>query len=277
LRARGDLTRARGRGPARPGRAGRRRGGPLRAAALGGIPEIVPGDDLGAILAASAERAGIVPGDVLVVAHKVVSKSEGRIVELAGVAPGPAARALAEETGKDPALCELILAESRRIVRRRGGTLIVETHHGFVCANAGIDSSNVSSGRVVLLPRDPDASARRLQVPLARTAGGRVGVVVCDTHGRAFRRGLVNVAIGVAGFEPVADLRGGRDREGRLLVATEQAVADELAAASGLLMPKDGGTPAVLFSGVATVPAPGSAGALVRAPEHDLFRGPSPT
>jgi coenzyme F420-0:L-glutamate ligase/coenzyme F420-1:gamma-L-glutamate ligase len=219
-------------------------------------------------------REDIAPGDVLVVAHKVVSKAEGRVVDLAAVVPGPAARRLAEETGKDPALCELILAESRRIVRRRGGTLIVETHHGFVCANAGIDSSNVASGSVVLLPRDPDASARRLQAPLARAAGGRVGVVVCDTHGRAFRRGLVNVAIGVAGFEAVADHRGGRDREGRVLVATEQAVADELAAASGLLMPKDGGTPAVLFSGVATTPAPGRAGALVREPEHDLFRGP---
>lgn len=210
------------------------------------------------------------------VAHKVVSKAEGRVVTLADVVPGPAARALAQETGKTPALCELILSESRRIVRRRGGTLICETHHGFVCANAGIDSSNVTPGRVVLLPVDPDASARRLQAALSGAAGGRVGVVVCDTHGRAFRRGLVNVAIGVAGFAAVADHRGERDREGRVLVATEQAVADELAAASGLLMPKGGGTPAVLFSGVATDPAPGTASELVRDPAHDLFRGEIP-
>ena len=212
-------------------------------------------------------------GDVLVVAHKVVSKAEGRTVVLSTVAPGPAALRLSRETGKDAALCELILAESRRIIRRRRATLIVETHHGFVCANAGIDSSNTATGRVVLLPRDPDASARRLQAPLADVAGGRVGVVVCDTHGRAFRRGLVNVAIGVAGFEAVEDHRGTCDREGRVLVATEQAIADELAAASGLLMPKGGGTPAVLFSGVSTTPSPGGAAALIRDPEHDLFRG----
>lgn len=213
------------------------------------------------------------PGDILICAHKVVSKAEGRVVELAGVTPGARARALADATGKDPALCELILAESRRIVRRRGATLICETHHGFVCANAAIDSSNAQPGTVILLPVDPDASARRLQAAVAAAVGGRVGVVVTDTHGRAFRRGLVNIAIGVAGIEPVLDRRGETDLQGRILVATEQALADELAAASGLLMPKDGATPVVIATGVTSRPSPGGAGQLVRNPAHDLFRG----
>jgi len=231
-----------------------------------------PGDDLAGMLAARAAREGVAPGDVVAVAHKVVSKAEGRIVALSAVRPGPAARALAGDTGKDPALCELILAESRGIVRRRGATVICETHHGFVCANAGIDSSNAPAGAVVLLPVDPDASARRLQAATAAAVGGRVGVIVTDTHGRAFRRGLVNVAIGVAGFEAVVDHRGGHDRAGRILVATDQALADELAAAAGIHMGKGSGTPAVAVSGVATLAAPGGAGALLRDPAHDLFR-----
>jgi coenzyme F420-0:L-glutamate ligase / coenzyme F420-1:gamma-L-glutamate ligase len=233
---------------------------------------VVPGDDLAAMLAEAARVGGVAPGDVVVCAHKVVSKAEGRIVALAEVAPGPAARALAEESGKDPALCELILSESVRIVRRRGATLICETRHGFVCANAGIDSSNAPAGAVVLLPVDPDASARRIQARIAAAVGGRVGMIVIDTHGRPFRRGLVNVAIGVAGFAPVIDHRGERDRDGRVLVATDQAIADELAAAAGVYLGKDSGTPAVAVSGVATLPAPGGAGALVRDPAHDLFR-----
>jgi coenzyme F420-0:L-glutamate ligase/coenzyme F420-1:gamma-L-glutamate ligase len=231
-----------------------------------------PGDDLAGMLAERAAAEGVAAGDVLAVAHKVVSKAEGRVVALAAVLPGPAARALAAETGKEPALCELILAESRRVVRRRGATIICETHHGLVCANAGVDSSNAPEGAVVLLPVDPDASARRLQARVAGAVGGRVGLIVTDTHGRAFRRGLVNVAIGVAGFAPVVDHRGGRDREGRLLVATDQALADELAAAAGVHMGKGAGTPAVVVSGVVTPPGPGGAGALLREPEHDLFR-----
>jgi coenzyme F420-0:L-glutamate ligase / coenzyme F420-1:gamma-L-glutamate ligase len=239
---------------------------------LSALPEVVPGDDLAGMLASRGAREGMAPGDILIVAHKVVSKSEGRMVRLADVDPGATARALAEETGKTPALCELILSESRRIVRRRRGTLICETHHGFVCANAGVDSSNTAEGVVVLLPRDPDASARALQSRVATAVGGRVGVVVIDTHGRPFRRGLVNVAIGVAGFDPVIDHRGARDRFGRVLVATDQAIADELAAAAGIYLGKDSGTPAVVASGVATDPAPGGAHRLVRDPEHDLFR-----
>ena len=224
------------------------------------------------MLAARAAAEGVIPGDVVMVAQKVVSKAEGRLVVLAEVAVGPAAQSLAEETGKDPALCALILSESRRIVRRRGATVICETHHGFVCANAGIDSSNVADGSVVLLPVDPDASARRLQARMAAAVGGRVGVVVTDTHGRAFRRGLVNVAIGVAGFRPIIDHRGEHDRSGRVLVATDQALADELAAAADIYLAQASGTPAVVASGVATPAGPGGAGELVRDPEHDLFR-----
>ena len=266
------LRHAGGLRPPGGGRAARRRERALRLWPLSALPEVRPGDDLAAMLAERAAGEGVAPGDVLVVAHKVVSKAEGRIVALAGVRPGPAAAALAAETGKEAALCELILSESRRVVRRRGATVICETHHGFVCANAGVDSSNAPAGAVVLLPVDPDASARRLQARIAAAVGGRVGLVVTDTHGRAFRRGLVNVAIGVAGFEPVVDHRGGRDREGRVLVATDQAIADELAAAAGLHMGKAAGTPAVVASGVDTLPGPGGAGALVRDPAHDLFR-----
>jgi coenzyme F420-0:L-glutamate ligase/coenzyme F420-1:gamma-L-glutamate ligase len=212
------------------------------------------------------------PGDVLVVAHKVVSKAEGRVVSLADVVPGAPARAMAERTAKDPALCELILSESRSIIRERNAVVIAETHHGFICANAGIDSSNVAEGTVVLLPRDPDRSARHLQAATAEMVGGRVGIVITDTHGRAWRRGLINLAIGVAGFAPVVEHRGGRDREGRLLVATDQGIADEIAAAAGSLMGKAAGTPAVIVSDVSTIPSPGGVGDLLRDPELDLFR-----
>jgi coenzyme F420-0:L-glutamate ligase/coenzyme F420-1:gamma-L-glutamate ligase len=242
---------------------------------LEGLPEVRPGDDLPGLLAAAARAEAMAPGDVLVVAHKVVSKAEGRLVALAEVRPDSAAHALAAVTGKDPRLVALILAESRRVLRQRGGTLICETRGGYVCANAGVDASNAPEGHVVLLPRDPDASARRIQAGLAAAVGGRVGVVVSDTHGRAFRRGLVNVALGVAGFAAVLDHRGGHDREGRVLVATEEALADELAAAAGMLQGKGAGTPAVVVSGVLTRPAPGGVGALLRDPAHDLFREPA--
>ncbi len=244
----------------------------LNARLLTGIPEIAPGDPLPARLAALAAADGMEPGDVLVVAHKVVSKAEGQVVRLADVSPGVAARRLAEQTNKDPALCELILSESRAIVRQRNAVVIAETHHGFICANAGIDSSNVADGTVVLLPRDPDRSARHIQAAVAAAVGGRVGVVVTDTHGRAWRRGLINLAIGVAGFAPIIDYRGGRDREGRLLVATDQGLADEIAAAAGSLMGKAAGTPAAVVSGVDTIASPGGVGDLLRDPELDLFR-----
>lgn len=244
----------------------------MRLWPLSALPEVVPGDDLAQMLASRAVAEGVVPGDVLIVAHKVVSKAEGRVAVLDQVQAGAEAHTLAALTGKEPALCQLILDESRRIVRRRGATVICETHHGFVCANAAIDASNAQPGTVILLPRDPDASARRLQARISAAVGGRIGLIITDTHGRAFRRGLVNIAIGVAGFVPVIDHRGGNDRHGRTLIATDQALADELAAASGLYMGKDSGTPAVIASGITTIPAPGTAAELVRDPAYDLFR-----
>ena len=227
------------------------------------------------MLADAGAAVDIAPGDVLVVAHKVVSKAEGRIVALAEVTPGPDAIALAAETGKEPELCELILGESRRIVARRRGLLICETHHGLVCANAAIDRSNTDHGTAILLPVDPDRSARHIQHAVVQRVGGHVGVVITDTHGRAFRRGLINIAVGVAGFEPVVSHRGGQDRNGRLLRATDQAIADELAAVGGMLMVKGGTRPAVVVSGSALVASPGGADQLIRDPEHDLFRGTS--
>jgi len=241
---------------------------------LGHLPEVVPGDDIAGMLAGAARQAGVRPGDVLAVAHKVVSKAEGRVVRLADVRPGDEARSIADATGKDPALCEVILGESRRIVRRRRSLLVCETHQGFICANAGVDASNTAEGTVVLLPTDPDASARRIQHALSQAAGGRVGVVITDTHGRAFRRGLVNVAVGVAGFAPVLDHRGGRDREGRMLVATDQALGDEIAAAAGMLIGKASGRPAALVRGLRTAPAPGTSRDLVRRDDQDVFRAP---
>lgn len=225
------------------------------------------------MLAERARAGGVVPGDIVCLAHKVVSKAEGRLVEMDRVEPGPEALHLAEETGKTPGLCQLILDESRHILRRRGSLLICETWHGFVCANAGIDQSNVAPGWAVLLPRDPDASARRLQARIAEAVGGRVGVVITDTHGRAFRRGLINLAIGVAGFAPHVDHRGGSDREGRMLVATDQGLADELAAVAGMFMGKDAGVAAVACSGIATTPSPGGVAHLLREADQDLFRG----
>jgi len=245
----------------------------MRLKPLTGIPEILPGMNLPGLLADRARAHGVTPGDVIVVAHKVVSKAEGCAVRLADIVPGQAALTLAAETGRDPQMCEVILSQSRRIVRRRRGTLICETHHGFVCANAGVDASNVPDGYVIVLPADPDRSARHIQARVAEAAGGRVGAIVTDTHGRAFRRGIVNVAIGIAGFRAVVDHRGRRDREGRVLVATEQALADELAAAAGVLMDKAGGHPAILVSGVETEWAPGGVQEILRDPAHDLFRG----
>lgn len=244
----------------------------VRIWVLGALPEVQPGDDIAGMLTGAATEAGLEPGDVLAVAHKVVSKAEGRIVRLAEVEPGAPARELAEQTGKDPALCEVILGESRKVIRRRRSLVVCETHHGFICANAGVDASNTAEGTVVLLPVDPDASARRIQHALSQAAGGRVGVVITDTHGRAFRRGLVNVAVGVAGFEPVLDHRGGRDREGRMLVATDQALGDEIAAAAGMLIGKSSGRPAALVRGLRTAPAPGSLHDLVRREDQDVFR-----
>ncbi|MCE2391603.1 MAG: coenzyme F420-0:L-glutamate ligase, partial [Proteobacteria bacterium] len=203
----------------------------IRLRPLDGLPEIRPGDDLPALL------AGLVPEGpgILVVAQKVVSKAEGRILALAEVHPGPRARGLAAQTDKDPRHVQVVLDQTRRVVRTGPGVVICETHHGLICANAGVDLSNAPQGETaVLLPLDPDASARRI---LERLGPGR-GVIVSDTFGRPWREGLVDVAIGVAGLAPLRDYCGERDRRGRELQVTVMARADQLAAAAGILMEK---------------------------------------
>jgi coenzyme F420-0:L-glutamate ligase/coenzyme F420-1:gamma-L-glutamate ligase len=248
--------------------------------AVGGLPEVQPGDDLaGMILEALAGQGlSLAHGDVLAVAQKVVSKAEGRIAALASVRPGPEARRIAAETGKDPAKVQLILDESSAVIRTaprtatREGVLIVRHRLGFICANAGIDESNAGAdGRVILLPRDPDASAARLRDRIAAATGAAVGVVITDTFGRPWRLGLVNVAIGLAGLPALTDLIGTADAHGRILSATMPAFADEIAAASGLVVGKASQTPVCLFRGLAWDGPAQPAAALVRPAKEDLF------
>ena len=248
----------------------------ISATALAGIPEIRPGDDLGAILAATATPHTPRDDDVLVIAHKIVSKAEGRIRVLSGVAPGGRAVDLANELGKDARHVQVILDESRQVLRASRGVLICVTRHGFVCANAGVDASNVpGEDAVVLLPRDPDGSARRLRAALRRRVGAAPAVLITDSFGRAWRHGQVDIAIGCAGLQPLDDWRGRRDTTGRELKATWIAVADELAAAADLARTKDGALPLVLIRGagrhVTPHDGPGAA-ALVRPEAEDLFR-----
>jgi coenzyme F420-0:L-glutamate ligase/coenzyme F420-1:gamma-L-glutamate ligase len=239
---------------------------------LPGVPEIHKGDDLvGKIV-----EAGQVPfedGDILVVAQKIVSKAEGRIARLSRVKPSPRARKIAAALQNDSRFIEVVLRESRRIVRQSDRVLIVETHHGFVCANAGVDRSNVPGRDVVtLLPRKPDQSAARLAKSLRVRTGKRVGVIITDTFGRPWRLGLTNVAIGAAGVPALVDLRGTRDRVGKPLHATLLAVADELAASAGLLMGKAEGTPVVLIRGYRFRSTRQGASRIIRPADEDLFR-----
>ncbi len=244
----------------------------LRGRALEGLPEVRAGDDLAALLAAARGGEGFGPGEVLVVAHKVVSKAEGRVVALSGIEPSPRALDVAAAHDKDPRHVEVVLRETAELVRERPGVLICRTHHGFVCANAGVDGSNAGAeGHVVLLPRDPDASARALRAALP----GRPAVVVADSFGRAWRHGQCDVAIGVAGLAPLEDWRGRSDADGRELKATWIAVADQAAAAADLARAgKDGRTPAVVLQGlerwVTDDDGPGAA-ALLRPKDEDLF------
>ncbi len=243
---------------------------PITLHPLPGIPEVRPGDDLAALLRAAAGAAGVTLADgALVVAQKIVSKAEGRLVALADVEPSEEARRIAAEDEKDPRHVEVVLRETRRIVRRGHRVLISETHHGFVCANAGVDLSNAPGEEIaVLLPEDPDASARRLHEAL----GGGPAVVVCDTFGRPWREGLVDVAIGSAGIAPIQDQRGSRDRAGRELLVTTMATVDQLAAAAGLLMEKSAGVPAVWIAGVAPTGDGSVREGILRDAETDLFR-----
>ncbi len=240
---------------------------------LRGLPEVRPGDDLASlIVSAAAEEPGIRDGDVVVVTQKVVSKAEGRVVPLDGVDPSPEALRLAAETEKDPRLVELILRESVRIVRQRGPVLITETRHGFVCANAGIDASNVGSGVVSLLPEDPDRSAREVRQGIWQATGADVAVIISDTFGRPWREGHANVAVGLAGMLPFADYVGQVDPYGYELRVSTLAVADELAAAAELVMGKLDGVPVAIVRGYSYPRGDGSARQMVRPPEKDLFR-----
>ncbi len=243
---------------------------------LSGVPMLHPGDDLAALLFAALERARLrlVNGDILVVCQKIVSKAEGRLVDLRTVTPSPFARQLAAQTdGKDPRVIEVILGETKRIVRMDAGHLIVETGPGWVCANAGVDESNSGDPNiVVLLPVDPDASARRLAAAAQARFGCAIAVIVTDTFGRPWRQGLVDFAIGVAGMPAVLDLRGSTDLDGRTLKHTVAAQADAIAAAAGLVMRKGEAIPAALVRGYDFTPGEGSGVSLIREKQFDLFR-----
>lgn len=235
---------------------------------LAGLPEVKPGDDLASFIRAAAAGSAMDSRTVVAVAQKVVSKAEGSVVDLRTIEPSGFARRWALEWDKDARVIELVLRESRRIVKMERGILIAETHHGLVAANAGVDQSNVpGEDCAAVLPRDPDGSARKLLDALACGA-----VIITDTFGRPWREGLVNVAIGVAGLVPLEDWRGRADRDGRPLKSTIQAIADELASAASLVMRKDAGVPVALIHGFEFRAADGTAASLVRPPERDLFR-----
>jgi coenzyme F420-0:L-glutamate ligase / coenzyme F420-1:gamma-L-glutamate ligase len=255
--------------------------GGLTAVALPALPEVRPGDDLGQLVveawrALAAEEAALAPmvGDVIVVTQKVVSKAEGRIVRLADVEPRPEAVAWAGRWDKDPRQVEVVLRESAAIVRMEHGVIISRTRHGFVCANAGVDASNVGAGDVVtLLPEDADASAERIRRTILDGLGVEVGVVVSDSFGRPWRLGITDVALGVAGFAPLADLRGRADTDGREMRATVVAVADQLASTAELASGKTSRRPLVLIRGVTLPPGVGSvARDMIMPEEQDLFR-----
>jgi coenzyme F420-0:L-glutamate ligase/coenzyme F420-1:gamma-L-glutamate ligase len=251
----------------------------VRIEAVPGLPEVSAGDRLGALIAAATAAAAIELADdrVVAVSQKVVSKAEGRVRALAEVEPGERARALAAGLGKDPRLVELVLAESRRVVRAEHGVLIVETAGGWICANGGIDASNVpGADTVALLPVDPDASARRIRTEIAAACNCRPAVLVADSFGRPWRRGQAEAAIGCAGLVTLDDWRGRADAQGRPLAATAIAVADQLAAAADLTRDKDSGAPVAVIAGAGrwrtADDGPGAAAALQRSAAEDLFR-----
>jgi coenzyme F420-0:L-glutamate ligase/coenzyme F420-1:gamma-L-glutamate ligase len=257
------------------------KGESLTFQALPGLPLVKPGDDLAGIILAGMVRGGITleDGDVLVLAQKIVSKAEGRQVDLRQVQPSPRAHALAEATGKDPRLVEVILSESATVLRQREATLIVEHRLGFVCANAGVDRSNVdpetSSGGewVLLLPADPDHSAQALREKLQEASGAAIGVLIIDSHGRAWRMGTQGVCIGAAGFPALLDLRGEPDLFGEPLKITQVGLADEIAAGASALMGQAGeGRPVIHLRGLPYPLREGKASELIRPKRDDLFR-----
>jgi coenzyme F420-0:L-glutamate ligase/coenzyme F420-1:gamma-L-glutamate ligase len=247
--------------------------------AIPNIPMLRPGDDLAGILISACEKAGLAPaeGDILVVAQKIVSKAEGRYVDLTTVVPSPRAQRVAAEVEKDARLVEVILRESRRIVRHRPGVLIVEHRLGFILANAGVDRSNIdphaASEPVLLLPQDPDASAADLRARLAQAFSRAPAVIISDSWGRAWRRGSIGVALGTAGMPALLDLRGRPDLFGHALRVTQTGFADEVACAASLIMGQGNeGRPAVLVRGITWQGECSAAAALIRSPEEDLFR-----
>jgi coenzyme F420-0:L-glutamate ligase / coenzyme F420-1:gamma-L-glutamate ligase len=257
--------------------------GRLSVLALEGIPEVRPGDDIGELIGAAIERLfehepglpALVEDDVLVVTQKVVSKAENAIVDLTAVEPRPEAVAFAERWQRDPRQIEVVLREARRVVRMANGVLITETAHGFVCANGGIDASNVgpATGSIVtLLPVDPDASAQRIRATVARRVGVDLPVVISDSFGRPWRWGIVDVAIGVAGLLPLEDLRGSADADGRTMSSTVRAVADELASAAELTLGKVAGRPAAIVRGAHPIRGEASIRDALIPSEWDLFR-----
>jgi len=248
----------------------------ISATALDGLPEVRRGDDPARLIATALDAHELVDEDVIVVAHKLISKAEGAIRRLSEVTPGERAIALAAQLGKDPRHVQVVLDETREVRRARNGVLISVTHHGFVCANAGVDASNAADDdTVITLPADPDDSARRLRAGLHRLTGRRPAVVITDSFGRAWRTGQCDVTIGCAGLEPLDDWRGRTDIRGRELRATVIAVADQLAAAADLARSKDTMQPAILVRGagrwVTAEDGPGVA-PLLRDPDRDLFR-----
>jgi coenzyme F420-0:L-glutamate ligase/coenzyme F420-1:gamma-L-glutamate ligase len=260
-------------GPAR--QADKRAAGEVRILPIAVHGEIRPGESLSATLLLAAENLGLrfQEGDILVVKHKVVSKAEGAVVSLDQIRPSASSKAWARRHGLDARVSELALRESRRIVRRKRGVMISETKHGFVCANSGVDVSNVDGGRhAVLLPVDPDRSAARLRRELKKRLGIEIAAIVSDSFGRPWREGLTEVAIGVAGMRPLVDYRGRRDPHGYSLHATVDAVADELACAAGLVCGKLEGTPACIIRGYRYRRGSGGARQLIRPRENDLFR-----
>jgi coenzyme F420-0:L-glutamate ligase/coenzyme F420-1:gamma-L-glutamate ligase len=247
----------------------------LRIIGLPGIPIVTPGMDVATLIHQAATAASLVlqAGDILVVTQKVVSKAEGHLIVLRDVTPSPLAECFAQQWGKDPRHVEVVLQQSRRIVKMDRGVLITETHHGFICANAGVDQSNIEGEEVVaVLPPDPDASARAIRQALRTRLGFDLAVIISDTFGRPWRQGLVNIAIGLSGMEAIKDYTGQLDAQGYELRVTALAIADELAAAAELVMNKLDSVPVAVIRGYGYPPGEGSLTQLVRAAERDLFR-----
>ncbi|MBI2935720.1 MAG: coenzyme F420-0:L-glutamate ligase [Chloroflexi bacterium] len=247
----------------------------IRIIGVTGMPEVKGGDDLARFILEAADRQGtpLQDLDILVVTQKVVSKAEGRVVHLDQVQPSEFAKSLARQWGKDPRHVEVVLRESRRIVKMDRGVIITETRHGLVCANAGVDASNIPGEDVVsLLPVDPDASAQSMQEAIKSQAGVEVAVIISDSFGRPWREGITNVAIGVSSINPLKDYRGQLDAVGHLLQVTVVATADELASAADLASTKTSRIPVVIIRGLEYDPSPGSSKALLRETSLDLFR-----